>query len=64
MSGMAELLGGYLRARGTRRLLTPVPCPGQAACAIRTGANLAPGPAAGQRTWEDFLAPVSASAAQ
>jgi uncharacterized protein YbjT (DUF2867 family) len=53
---MADLLRGYLRARGTRRLLVPVRLPGQAARAVRAGANLAPDRAVGQRTWEDFLA--------
>jgi uncharacterized protein YbjT (DUF2867 family) len=50
------LLRGYLRARGQRRPLVPVRLPGQAARAVRAGANLAPGRAVGRRTWEDFLA--------
>jgi uncharacterized protein YbjT (DUF2867 family) len=54
--GMAELLRGYLRARGQHRLLVPVWLPGQAARAFRAGENLAPDRAVGQRTWEDFLA--------
>jgi uncharacterized protein YbjT (DUF2867 family) len=54
--GMDELLRGYLRARGKRRPLVPVPLPGQAARAIRAGANLAPDRAVGRRTWEEFLA--------
>jgi uncharacterized protein YbjT (DUF2867 family) len=53
---MAGLLREYLRARGKRRLLVPVRLPGQAARAVRAGANLAPGRAVGRRTWEDFLA--------
>ena len=53
---MAELLRGYLRASGRRRLLVPVRLPGQAARAVRAGANLAPERAVGRRTWEDFLA--------
>ena len=52
---MAELLRGYLRAAGKRRLLVPVWLPGQAARAVRAGANLAPDRAVGHRTWEDFL---------
>ena len=36
--------------------MVPVRIPGKAARAIRAGANLAPGPAVGHRTWEDFLA--------
>jgi uncharacterized protein YbjT (DUF2867 family) len=53
---MADLLRGYLRARGQRRLLVPVWLPGQAARAVRAGANLAPQGAVGHRTWQDFLA--------
>jgi uncharacterized protein YbjT (DUF2867 family) len=53
---MAELLRGYLQARGKHRLIVPVRVPGQAARAIRAGANLAPDQAVGRRTWEDFLA--------
>jgi uncharacterized protein YbjT (DUF2867 family) len=53
---MADLLRGYLRARHQHRLLMPVRLPGQAARAVRAGANLAPGQAVGHRTWEDFLA--------
>jgi len=54
--GMAELLRGYLRARGKHRPIMPVPLPGKAARAFRAGANLAPDRAVGRRTWEDFLA--------
>ena len=51
-----ELLRGYLKAIGRRRLLIPVRIPGAAAEAIRAGANLTSGQAAGRVTWEDFLA--------
>ena len=51
-----DLLRAYLRARRKHRLLVPVRLPGQAARAIRAGANLAPERAVGHRTWEDFLA--------
>lgn len=54
--GMADLLRGYLRARGKRRLMVPIRLPGKAARAARAGANLAPARAVGKRTWEDFLA--------
>jgi uncharacterized protein YbjT (DUF2867 family) len=54
--GMAELIRGYLRAHGKRRPIVPVRVPGNAAAAVRAGANLAPDRAVGQRTWEDFLA--------
>src|SRR5579859_2832297 len=53
---MADLLRGYLRARGRRRPLLPVWLPGGAARAVRAGANLTPGHAVGRRTWEEFLA--------
>jgi uncharacterized protein YbjT (DUF2867 family) len=52
---MAELVRSYLRARHRRRPILPVRLPGQAARALRAGANLAPDQGAG-RTWEDFLA--------
>lgn len=66
-----DLLRGYLRAVGKRRLLLSMPIPGAAARAIRAGANLAPGGTIGRVTWEEFLAgleptrpskPVGASA--
>jgi uncharacterized protein YbjT (DUF2867 family) len=53
---MAELVRTYVRARRMHRLFVPVPIPGNAARAIRAGANLAPDRAVGRRTWEDFLA--------
>ena len=53
---MAELVKSYLSAVGTRRPLVPVHIPGQAARALRSGANLAPDRAVGKRTWEQFLA--------
>lgn len=52
---MAELLRGYLQARGKHRLIVPVWLPGKAARAVRAGANLAPDRAVGRRTWEEFL---------
>ena len=54
--GMDELIRGYLRARGKRRLLVPVRMPGRAGRAYRSGENLSlEGTAVGKRTWEDFL---------
>jgi uncharacterized protein YbjT (DUF2867 family) len=53
---MAELVNSYLSAAGKRRPLIPVRLPGQAARALRAGANLAPDRAVGERTWEEFLA--------
>ncbi|MDT5026014.1 MAG: hypothetical protein QOE61_2440 [Micromonosporaceae bacterium] len=55
--GMADLIRGYLRARGMRRLMMPVRMPGKAGRAYRAGENLSlEGAAVGKRTWEDFLA--------
>jgi hypothetical protein len=53
---MTDLIGAYVRARRTHRLLVPVRVPGNAARAFRAGANLAPDRAVGRRTWEEFLA--------
>jgi uncharacterized protein YbjT (DUF2867 family) len=53
---MADLVRGYLRASGKRRPILPVRIPGNAARALREGANLTPDRAVGSRTWEDFLA--------
>lgn len=54
--GFGELVRGYLRAAGKRRLLMPMRLPGKAARAFRAGANIAPERAVGVRTWEEFLA--------
>ncbi|GAA3754457.1 uncharacterized protein YbjT (DUF2867 family) [Spinactinospora alkalitolerans] len=55
--GMADLIRGYLRARGKHRLTMPIRMPGKAGRAYRAGENLSlDGAAAGKRTWEDFLA--------
>ena len=53
--GMDDLVRGYLAATGRRRVLVPVPMPGGAARAVRSGANLAPDHADGHQTWADFL---------
>jgi uncharacterized protein YbjT (DUF2867 family) len=53
---MADLIRGYLRARGKRRLMLPVRMPGKAGRAYRAGENLSLEWAdVGKRTWEDFL---------
>ncbi len=54
--GMDELLREYLRARRQHRPIVPIRLPGQAARALRAGANLAPDRAVGRPTWEEFLA--------
>jgi len=55
--GMGELVRGYLRATGRRRVLMPVRMPGKAGRAYRAGDNLSLDQAAsGRLTWEDFLA--------
>jgi uncharacterized protein YbjT (DUF2867 family) len=54
---MADLIRGYLRACGKRRLMMPVRIPGKVGRAYRAGENLAlDGAVVGSRTWEDFLA--------
>lgn len=60
--GLADLLRGYLQARRKHRTMMPVRLPGQAARAMRAGANLAPDRAVGRRTWEEFLAEQVSSA--
>ena len=52
---MADLVRGYLRAAGKRRLIVPAPSMGGAAKAFRAGANLARDRAVGRRTWEQLL---------
>ncbi|PZG18359.1 NmrA family transcriptional regulator [Micromonospora craterilacus] len=53
---MGDLIHGYLRATGKRRLMLPVRLPGRAGRAYRDGANLTLDGATGTRTWEAFLA--------
>jgi hypothetical protein len=53
---MKELLRSYLNAAGKHRLTIPIRPPGNAARAIRAGANLAPESSVGHQTWEQFLA--------
>ena len=57
----AELLRGHLWASHKHRLTVPVRVPGQAARAVRAGANLATERAVGRRTWEEFLADQAGS---
>jgi uncharacterized protein YbjT (DUF2867 family) len=52
----SDLVRGYLKAIDSHRLTVPVQLPGNAARALRAGANLAPGRAVGVKTWEDYLA--------
>ena len=58
---MEDLLRGYLRAIGRRRLVVPMRIPGGAAKAQRAGANLTLDHATGKGTWEEFIAGVEAS---
>lgn len=53
---LAELVRGYLARTHRHRLILPLWLPGEAARALRAGANLAPEHAVGRRTWEEFLA--------
>jgi uncharacterized protein YbjT (DUF2867 family) len=54
--GMDDLVQSYLRAAGRRRPLLRLRLPGQAARAIREGANLVQDGTGGGRSWEEFLA--------
>jgi uncharacterized protein YbjT (DUF2867 family) len=51
-----ELARVYLQATERRRLFVPLPVGGQAARAIRAGANIAPDRAVGRVSWEEFVA--------
>jgi uncharacterized protein YbjT (DUF2867 family) len=51
-----ELARIWKRATGRRRLLVPVRLPGKIFGALRQGANLVPGNAAGTITFEKYLA--------
>jgi uncharacterized protein YbjT (DUF2867 family) len=51
----SELMREYLRTTSRRRLIVPVPMPGNAAATFRSGGNLTPDHADGQQTWERFL---------
>ncbi|WP_245721297.1 SDR family oxidoreductase [Nocardia pseudovaccinii] len=54
---MAELIRGYLKAEGKRRLFLPVPVPGKIGRAYRAKKNLTlDGATVGKLTWENFLA--------
>jgi uncharacterized protein YbjT (DUF2867 family) len=52
----SDLVRGYLTATDRRRLTLPIRLPGNAARALRAGANIAPAQAVGGKTWEEFLA--------
>lgn len=54
--GMDELVRGYLRASGKRRLLLPVGVPGKIGRAYRAGDNLSLDAVTAGRSWEEFLA--------
>ncbi|GAA2640515.1 NAD(P)H-binding protein [Dactylosporangium fulvum] len=62
--GIADLARTYLHAFGKHRLLMPVPLPGKAGRAYRSGGNLTlDGATTGKRTWESFLAEKTAAPA-
>ena len=52
----SDLVRGYLKAIDKHRLMMSIRLPGNAARALRAGANLAPARAVGVKTWEEFLA--------
>lgn len=54
---VGELLDGYLRAAGKRRVRLPIRVPGKAGRVYRAGENLVlDGADRGKRTWAEFLA--------
>jgi uncharacterized protein YbjT (DUF2867 family) len=53
---VGELIRGYLRAAGKRRMKVRVRIPGKAGRAYRAGENLNLDATVGTRTWEEFLA--------
>ena len=53
---MDELVRVYLQATERRRVFVPLPVGGQAARAIKAGANIAPDRAVGRVSWERFVA--------
>ena len=53
---LRDLVRDYLRSRGKRRPFLPLPLPGAAGRAYRSGLNLTlDGADVGKRTWSDFL---------
>lgn len=54
--GVDRIDFGYYRAAGRNRRIVPVRMPGKVMRAFREGGNLAPGNAAGEIGFEDFLA--------
>ncbi len=52
---LADLACAYLRITGSAKKILELPLPGKTACAFREGAQVAPGPAWGTTTWEEFL---------
>ena len=50
-----ELTTSWLRARGRRRLVVPVPLPGKVGVAFREGANLSPDHTADGLRWQAYL---------
>jgi len=50
-----ELARVWLRARGKRRLLLPLPLFGKVAAGYRAGYNCAPESKYGRITWEEWL---------
>jgi uncharacterized protein YbjT (DUF2867 family) len=56
LHSVTKLIRSYLDATDRHRLLVPLRLPGNAARALRAGANLAPERAVGTKTWEQYLA--------
>jgi uncharacterized protein YbjT (DUF2867 family) len=52
---MGDLARAWLKARGKRRLVLPLPTWGKAAAGFRAGLNCAPDARVGRITWEQWL---------
>jgi hypothetical protein len=53
---MGYLVRSWLRSRGMRRLVLPLPLPGALGAAMRSGQQTSPQHRAGTQTWDEWLA--------
>jgi uncharacterized protein YbjT (DUF2867 family) len=57
---LGDLAAAWLRAKGLRRLVLPLPMPGRVAAAFRAGYNTNPAASVPGPTWEEWLRPRDA----
>jgi uncharacterized protein YbjT (DUF2867 family) len=60
---LGEMARAWLKARGLRSLIVPLPLPGKAAAAFRRGLNTCPDHAYGAITWQTWLQETYSGAA-